>query len=180
VAHRQVEAIYRSRLRFVERFKVDLERWQVAAIGKDGKPVTWTPEVVKALIEDDSTTVAELVVFFQAMLTRARISTATAALLVTEGDAVSAFRIIDEVRSSVRHDYFDLHNRIAALARAEIDASIWKNPFSSKDRKTAHEIVGLLAGNLDRSIGDHLPEPDEVVELVLPAAAFQPVSAVAG
>jgi hypothetical protein len=172
VAHRQVEAIYRSRLRFVERFKADLERWQVEAIGKDGKPVTWTPEVVKALIEDDSTTVAELVVFFQAMLTRARISTATAALLVTEGDAVSAFRIIDGVRSSIRHDYFDLHNRLAALARVEIDAAIWKNPFSSKDRRKAHQIVSLLAGNLDRSIGDHLPEPDESVEFVVPMSAI--------
>jgi hypothetical protein len=179
VAHRQVEAIYRSRLRFVERFKVDLERWQVDAIGKDGRSVTWTPEVVKALIEDDSTTVAELVVFFQAMLTRARISTATAALLVTEGDAVSAFRIIDGVRSSIRHDYFDLHNRIAALARVEIDASIWKNPFSSKDRRTAHEIVSILAGNLDRSIGDHLPEPNEVVEFVVPVSAFEPIPATA-
>jgi hypothetical protein len=173
VAHRQVEAIYRSRLRFVERFKGDLERWQVDAIGKDGRAVTWTPEVVKALIEDDSTTVAELVVFFQAMLTRARISTATAALLVTEGDAASAFRIIDDVRSSVRHDYFDLHNRLAALARVEIDASIWKNPFSSKDRKKAHEIIALLAGNLDRAIGEHLPEPDQVVEFVVPASAFE-------
>ena len=173
VAHRQVEAIYRSRLRFVERFKVDLERWQIDAIGKDGRPVTWTPEVVKALIEDDSTTVAELVVFFQAMLTRARIATATAALLVTEGDSASAFHMIDGVRSSIRHDYFDLHNRLAALARVEIDASIWKNPFSSKDRKKAHEIIALLAGNLDRAIGEHLPEPDEVVEFVVPASAFE-------
>jgi hypothetical protein len=173
VAHRQVEAIYRSRLRFVERFKVDLERWQVQAVRKDGKPVTWTPEVVDALIEDDSTTVAELVVFFQAMLTRARISTASAALLVTEGDAMSAFRIIDGVRSSIRHDYFDLHNRLAALARNEIDASIWKNPFSSKDRRNAHEIVSILSGNLDRAIGEHLPEPDEVAEFAVPASAFQ-------
>ncbi len=173
VAHRQVEAIYRSRLRFVERFKVDLERWQVEAVRKDGKPVTWTPEVVKALIEDDSTTVAELVVFFQAMLTRARISTASAALLVTEGDAMSAFHMIDGVRSSIRHDYFDLHNRLAALARNEIDASIWKNPFSSKDRRKAHDIVTILAGNLDRAIGEHLPEPDEVAEFAVPASAFQ-------
>lgn len=173
VAHRQVEAIYRSRLRFVERFKVDLERWQVDAVRKDGKPVTWTPEVVKALIEDDSTTVAELVVFFQAMLTRARISTASAALLVTEGDAMSAFRMIDGVRSSIRHDYFDLHNRLAALARNEIDASPWKNPFSSKDRRKAHDIVTILSGNLDRAIGEHLPEPDEVAEFAVPASAFQ-------
>lgn len=174
VAHRQVEAIYRSRLRFVERFKVDLERWQVEAVRKDGKPVTWTPEVVKVLIEDDSTTVAELVVFFQAMLTRARISTASAALLVTQGDAMSAFRMIDDVRSSIRHDYFDLHNRLAALARNEIDASIWKNPFSSKDRRKAHDIVSILSGNLDRAIGEHLPEPDEVAEFAVPASAFQP------
>lgn len=173
VAHRQVEAIYRSRLRFVERFKVDLERWQVEAVRKDGKPVTWTPEVVKALIEDDSTTVAELVVFFQAMLTRARISTASAALLVTEGDAMSAFHMIDGVRSSIRHDYFDLHNRLAALARNEIDASIWKNPFSSKDRRKAHDIVTILSGNLDRAIGEHLPEPDEVAEFAVPTSAFQ-------
>jgi hypothetical protein len=90
---------------------------------------------------------------------------------------MSAFRIVDNVRSSIRHDYFDLHNRLAALARVEIDASIWKNPFSSKDRKVAHEIVTILAGNLDRSIGEHLPEPDQVAELVVPVSAFGPAIA---
>jgi len=107
------------------------------------------------------------------MLTRARIATASAALLVTEGDALSAFHMIDGVRSSIRHDYFDLHNRLAALARNEIDASIWKNPFSSKDRRKAHDIVTILSGNLDRAIGEHLPEPDEAAEFAVPASAFQ-------
>lgn len=86
---------------------------------------------------------------------------------------MSAFRIIDGVRSSIRHDYFDLHNRLAALARNEIDASIWKNPFSSEDRKHAHEMVSFLSDSLDRAIGEHLPEPDEVVEFAVPSSAFQ-------
>lgn len=165
IAHHEIDAIYCSRLRFIARFTEDLDRWQEQAVKDDGRRVAWTSQVAKAFSDDNDPTVDELVVFFQSLLTRARTTAATAAILAADGDAAASLRTIDELQSSIRRDYYGIHNRLSALVRNPIDTAKWKQRLSKADESSAHETVKLLAGNVDQIIGGNLPEPDQVVEL---------------
>ena len=120
---------------------------------------------MRALADDGSGTIDELVVYFQAMLTRARITAATAGVLAADGDSVAAIRMIDDLQVSIRRDYFDVHNRLSALSRSPMDVSRWRRLLPGDAAGKAHRTVELLAGDLDKVIGGRLPEPDAIVEL---------------
>lgn len=168
IAHHEADAIYCSRLRFIDRFASNLDRWQEKAVKEDGRRVAWTPEVVKALSDDQDPTVDELVVFFQSMLTRARTTAATAAVLAADNEAGPAIRMIEELQESIRRDYYATHNRLRALAREPMDTARWKQRLSRADEDEAYRTIKLLAGNLDQEIGQHLPDRDAVAELRMP------------
>lgn len=55
--------------------------------------------------------------FFRAVIARARLGAIAASILIADGSYDVALRRLDQTRSTMRTDYLDLHNRLAALSR---------------------------------------------------------------
>jgi hypothetical protein len=168
-AQQSVEAIYLSRRRFVERFKRSLEDRQTQYERERGTTVAWVDGVVDELGDGTKGVREELTVFLASMVTRARVTAASAAALASEGEAVSALKMIDRLETSLREDYHDLYRRLAALARQAPTTSTWKRLFPSHtaEAERAWEFVQSLSFEMQRSIGASLPERTE--QLVLEA-----------
>jgi hypothetical protein len=110
-ARRNVESIYFSRRRFAARFKDQIEERQVkAGMTKAGTPKTWTADIARDLVDEDKGVIDELVLFFRAMIARARLGAIAASILIADGSYDVALRLLDQTRSTMRTDYFDLHN----------------------------------------------------------------------
>lgn len=163
-ARQSTESIYLARRRWVNRFKVRIELAQTETERKRGKTEVWAGRVKRELTEDSGAFADELVVFLHAMVTRARVSAATASVMAHEGAAMSALRLLDHVEESTRADYHDLHNRLRALDRTPPEAGWWQ--FMKRDDfEESHDLVNRLNEAMESSVGDVLPDRDE--ELVL-------------
>jgi hypothetical protein len=102
---------------------------------------------------------------------KARIGTCTAAVIAADGDGQTALRLLDQLEQSTRVDYWDLQNRLAALARFEPESRIWgKVPMlpdsvsaalpSGRRAARAHDVVTRLAEEMRTKIGTALPQQD--------------------
>lgn len=167
VARRQVEAIYSSRRRFVERLKATIEREQTGHEEKSGERTAWAGDVAKHL--SDSSAVDELVVFIRAMVSRARIAAITAGLLVDEGAAIAALHLVNSVQDSLRTDYWDLQNRLKALATSTPDAPLWKRVVDRSAAERAASHATALSHALETAVGTRVPERDQELAIIVPA-----------
>ncbi|MEX1009666.1 MAG: hypothetical protein WD271_17745 [Acidimicrobiia bacterium] len=168
VTRRQAESIYFSRRRFVDRLKRAIEDQQTAHEAKTGERKAWAGDVAKQLT-GESTAVDEMVVFLRAMVTRARLGAVTAGVLATDGAPIAALSLLDELRDTLRTDYWDLQNRLSALARSAPDSPIWRRLLDRSDPETARDHARALSNALATSIGNRLPDSDEVLALEVPA-----------
>lgn len=166
-----VDALYWSRRRYVERYKRQLEERQTAHELKTGETSAWAGRTAKQIVDEDQGVIDELVVFTQAMITRARVTAATAAVLAADGEATSAIRRIDELDTTMRRDYFDLYNRVSALASNAPEMKRWKQLIDRGTTQTAIERVAVLAGAMDQAIGSALPDRNEAGVLPVFAAS---------
>lgn len=162
----KVDSIYFSRRRFVERYKGTLEERQTSFEVKKDRTSAWAGKTAKELSDDDLGIMDELIVFTQAMVTRARVTSASAMVLANDGAASEAVQRIEQLRSAMRRDYFDLHNRVSALARHEPESNRWQQMTDRGSKKSAVERVTMLAEAMDAAIGSSLPDDDE--QLTLP------------
>jgi len=186
VARQDVEGVYYSRRRFVERFKRDLEKEQTERRSKESTSA-WTSRVTGELADRKSGVVDELLIFLRAMVCRARLTTATASALAAEGDGETALRLMDHLDEDLRRDYHDLHNRIAALARTLPDAPLWQRvpvlsssglpKVSSAEREQAHAMVSRIAKLMEQTVGASLPERDAGVSMLVSADSLRPATA---
>jgi hypothetical protein len=167
---REVERIYFSRRRFVERLKAALETGQTAHEAKTGERRAWAGDAVELLGADATD---EIVVFLRAMLCRARLATCTAALLAADGSSQLAVRLLDANDEQMRPDYWDLQNRLRALARSTPESQpLWRQVFDRDDPELALARAKSLDSALRSSVGERLPERDEplVLDVVAPFA----------
>jgi hypothetical protein len=167
----RIDALYWSRRRYVERYKRQLEERQTAHEVKTGKTSAWAGRTAEQIVDEDQGVIDELVVFTQAMITRARVTAATAAVLAADGEAAAAIRRIDELDTTMRRDYFDLYNRVTALASNAPEMNRWKQLIDRGTTQTAIERVAVLAGAMDQAIGSALPDRDEAGVLPVFAAS---------
>lgn len=169
VAHQQVESVYLSRRRFVERFKRLIEERQTEHEEKKGERRGWVKGVADQLAPGKGAS-EELSLFVAAMITRAKTMTASAGVLVGDGEAVMALRAIRDLHESLRRDYYDLYRRLRALARHAPEAPRWRRvvPLFDEDDRAAHALVSRLVAEMERTVGAAVPEMDEPLEL--PAA----------
>lgn len=167
LARRQTENIYFSRRRFVEQFKRALEEEQTAHEAKTGERKAWVGKVSKQLAGEGSA-VDEIVVFLRAMVTRARLGAVTAGMLAADGAPTASLSMLDDLHRQLRSDYWDLQNRISALARSAPDAPIWRRLLDRADAEEAREHAIVLSHALQQSVGERLPERDEALRLDVP------------
>lgn len=165
----RVDAIYLSRRRYVERLKHEIEHEQLEDEAK-GKRGPWAPDVADRLTKEG--VVEELVVFLQAMAVNARLNAMTAFVLADDGEPGAALRLLDSLEVTIRHDYHDLHNRLAALAKHTPELSMIGKITDRRDTNRARGLVSALTSSMEQTIGSQLPDRDSVLTLTLvPAAA---------
>lgn len=172
LARHRVEGIYFSRRHFVDRVKRAIEAQQEDHEGKTGQRKAWVGDVVKQF-SGDRATVDELVVFLRAMVSRARLGAATAALLAVEGVPVPAIRLLDQLHEGIRSDYWDLQRRLQALARTEPDSPLWRSLLDRADREVALANARTLSLAMQTAVGERLPERDEVLALEVDANCIE-------
>jgi hypothetical protein len=183
LARRNVDAVYLARRRFVDRFKRALEAAQDEHEARTGQRTAWVGKVTDELADRRTGVVDELVLFLQAMIARARLAAITAGVLAAEGGSEHAVRLLATIENEMRTDYFDLHNRIAALARGERAENAW-----GRLRGVAGKRLPMLAGGTDdegievvrsieramrETVGAAMPERDRMVDLVVPVDAVR-------
>lgn len=165
----RVDAIYRSRRRYVQRLKLNIEKQQLEDEAK-GKRGPWAPDVADRLTKDG--VVEELVVFLEAMSVNARLNALTASVLADDGEPAASLRLLDSLEATIRRDYHDLHNRLAALATHAPALGVVARFTERRETDRARELVGTLTSSMERTIGSQLPDRDAIVSLALvPEAA---------
>lgn len=170
-ARQNVESIYFSRRRFVERFESFLEQTQDDAEGQQRLETAWVGDIAKRMASDEL--VAELVVFLRAMVTRARLAALTAGVLANAGDVSVALTMLDEIEGDIRDDYWPLQRRLAALARTKPDDALLSRYMKSKERDRALANAKEVSGALEQAIGARLPERDKEIAVVVPSTALE-------
>ncbi len=183
VAQLDVDRVYASRRRFVERWKRALAEAQDDAQYKSGRPKTWAGDIADELADRRTGVMDEIVLFLQAMIVRARLTACTAAVVSADGDGRAALTMLDRLEPELRHDYHDLANRVKALAKFEPQAPKWKELLQSvpgakiplmrmKSDNEAHALMQELYGEMHRTIGAALPERDVAVDVFITRAAL--------
>jgi hypothetical protein len=167
VARRQVDGIYFSRRRFVERFKRAVEEQQVVHEAKAGERRAWVGDIVSQLAAGAA--VDEMIVFVRAMVGRARLGVVTARVLAADCAPLAALTLLEGIEEGVRHDYGDLSRRLSALARSTPEAPIWRRLLKPADAERAADNARMLSLALTSAVGDRLPARDEPLVLDVPA-----------
>lgn len=111
------------------------------------------------------------------MIARARLGAGTAAVLASEGGSRPAVQLLDGLEEELRTDYWDLYNRVAALARTEPASPTWRRLtstvggvvplLSSGSQAEAVSLIRSLAGEMERTVGEALPERDADVAITI-------------
>lgn len=175
-ARQEIERIYRSRHRFVTRFKESLESAQLQHEASGGNRTPWVGDIDKELTDSSSGLVDELVVYLKVMVCRARLGACTSAVLSVEGDGRAALELLAKLEWSTREHYWDLQRRLTALARNEPGSSMWRrvpvlgSAVLGADRPDqARDLVTRLAGEMETQIGPSIPKRDAETTVVVPA-----------
>lgn len=129
------------------------------------------------LVDPESGTLDELMLYLEALVVRARLIAVTAAIVAADGDGAAALRMVTDAEVDIRSRYHDLHNRVAALAKIGPEASTigrWVKKFGERvplplpgTSSDAWSIMQQLDRIMNERVGVVLPrEPiDAAVEL---------------
>lgn len=171
VARVQVESIYRSRRRFVDRLLDQVEAAQNRHTERTGDSKGWVDDVEELLGDESGVAAAELVVYLQAMVVRARLASVTAAVLGADGAGVSAVRLLDGLRDEVRQDYWRLQRPITALSRQVPDANRFESALriGASERDRAMALATTLDEQMQETVGTTLPDGDERTVIEIPS-----------
>jgi hypothetical protein len=170
IARQDVDAIFWSRRRFVDRFAAELSDLQNRHEARTGKPDAWAGQRAVEIVEQAG---EELVVFLASLITRGRVTALTSAVLAYDGDVSTSLRMLDGLTDSTRTGYFDLYNRVRALDRADPTEPKWKKLLGplTDHGEAAAETVHHLSDLMTESIGDHLPEREQIITLPVASLA---------
>ena len=181
VARRDVEKVYLARRRFVARFLHGLEAAQEKKASSSSERLKngWTGAMAQELKGRRSGIVEEIALFVQSMVVRARIGAFTAALLAYDGDGPAALRLIDDLDTSLRDDYYKLYRKLRALGNHGPGKSWWKAlpgvgslPLIGGDEKdeAGQQRVRGLVDQMETMLGAAIDRQNHDVTVVVPAA----------
>jgi hypothetical protein len=165
VARREVEAAYHARRRGMRRFIAAVQKAHDEHERTHGSVDTWPKGVAEAFgsreqFRDD------VLLFVRSAMLRAHLAVATAAVVAHEGDALTAFRLLERTDIELREDVFDVRRRLVALGTYEPTG--WR----TKEARAAHQLARELTSRIDNEIGDVLSvEVPAMLEVTVDPAA---------
>ncbi len=110
IVRRSVDAIYYSRRRFIERF---VERLDTIHADSDE---AWAREITSLMGKDPAYFEAEVMIYLQALVIRARLATSAAMLLALDGAIEFGYELLSSTANELRDDYTMLARKLRPLA----------------------------------------------------------------
>jgi hypothetical protein len=162
VARQAVERVFRSRRRFAQMLvrRIDKEA--------EGRPDPWTDEVRKIVKEDHNW--IEVSIYLQAMVVRARLTSATAFVLATDGEARAAATLTRSAVDELSASYNPLVNSLVPLAERRPDEKLMDRvPGRRSSDDDRFHFVGSLVSEMRSGIGKALEAVNGDTTIVLPA-----------
>jgi hypothetical protein len=165
-----VESLYAARRRWVRRFKAELEEQQTKQEHQSGKRQPWVDAVVDAVKDDKFDD--ELLLFLRSLIGRTKLNALAAICLVEGGRPRSALELIATTERELRAEFYDLHNRLAPLARIEPEVNVvMRLPVLRTNLARAQKTVKALVDHLDSHVLPIIPDPDHERDLVVAIGA---------
>ena len=159
-----VEGLYCARKQWVDRFKKKLEAEQIAQEQHDGPGQPWVKSVAE--LARTGKLEQELTLFIRALLSRTKLGVLTAVVLAEEGRGLTAMKLIQQVEIELRSQFFDLHNRLASLARIAPEQSLReKIPGLGNSTQRAHTTIKALVAHLNEHVLPAIPDPHTQTEV---------------
>lgn len=170
-SHRvRVEGVYGSRRRFIGRFKSELERQQIEFEQKKGVRQPWVESVQE--MAKDGRLEDEIVLFIRALIAQSRLDAFAALCLAEEGLPDLALKVLHDSATELRSEFFDLHNRLAPLARIEPPRSVKDRvPLMSRSLARVHSTAQALVAQLDQQVLPGIPDPSDDKPLTVALSA---------
>lgn len=170
VARQSVERVFRSRRRFAQQLvaKLDADTF--------GRSDPWTDQVRK-LVKGDHNWI-EVSLYLQAMVVRARLTSATAFVLATDGEARAAAAMTSSAVAELSSSYEPLLKALEPLAgRRPEGRLIDRVPGRRASDEDGFRFVGSLVGEMRSGIGMALESAKEPSMVVLPPHLVKAIAA---
>jgi hypothetical protein len=170
VARQSVERVFRSRRRFAQQLvaKLDADTF--------GRSDPWTDQVRK-LVKGDHNWI-EVSLYLQAMVVRARLTSATAFVLATDGEARAAAAMTSSAVAELSSSYEPLLKALEPLAgRRPEGRLIDRVPGRRASDEDGFRFVGSLVGEMRSGIGLALEAAKEPTMVVLPPHLVKAIAA---
>jgi hypothetical protein len=162
----QVEVVYGARRRYVRRFKARLEQQQIEFEQKKGERQPWVDHVEE--MAKTGKLEEEIVLFVRALISQSRLDALAAMCIAEEGMPELSGQLLRDSALELRSEFFDLHNRLAPLARFAPPRSMRDRlPGVSKHLEQAHDTAKALVEQLDARVLPSIPDPDADDALVI-------------
>ena len=155
LARQRVDAIYFSRQRFVERFRlriVQLQDQEVARKGDDAR--VWARGTTREFSQREALR-EEALLYARAMVNRAQLAFCTAGVIALQEGTGEALTVLRHAESELTTSFADLDSLLRELAE-EGPRWAWV-PFN--DRKAVHDTARRLAALFVDEVAPLLPRP---------------------
>ena len=170
VARQAVERVFRSRRRFAQQLVRNLDE------DTYGRTDPWTDKVRK-LVKGDHNWI-EVSIYLHAMVVRARLTSATAFVLATDGEARASTALTRSAVSELSASYDPLLKSLKPLAeRRPEDGLLDRVPGRRSTDEELFRFVGNLFGEMQTGIGHALEAVNEDTTVVLPAHQVKAIEA---
>ena len=166
-----MEALYAARQQWVSRFKLRLESEQIKLELKQGRGQPWVSTVSRTAASGELE--KELVLFIRSLIGRTKLGVLAASVLAEEGRGATAMKLMRNMESELRSQFFDLHNRLSPLALIAPDVPLKERvPGFTNKTENAYETVKALVLHMNASVLPGIPDPDDEREILttLPVA----------
>ncbi len=153
IARQRVDAIYFSRQRFVDRFRlriVQLQEQEEARKGEDAR--AWARGTTREFSQREALR-EEALLYARAMVNRAQLAFCTAGVVALQSGTTEALAVLRHAESELTTSFADLDGLLRELAE-ERPKWAWV-PFN--DRKTVHDTARRLAALFADEVAPLLP-----------------------
>ena len=120
LVRRDVEALYASRRRFLERFALSLEQRRAAHAAATGVQAPWQDETVRDLANRQAGITGALSLFLVAMITQGVCRCRRRVPAGGGRRSDPSRRLVDDLHTDLTRDYLRLHDKVSSLARPDI------------------------------------------------------------
>jgi len=141
-ARRDVDAVYFSRRRYLDRVIERVDAAQGKDDGREGDSPKLTKEILEAFGSGPEVFESEVLLYLRAMIVRARLVNTTAILLAMDGHPEQAFELVERVVEGLRDDFFGLFRRMRGLTKHDLGRIPWRGRRELRDVVTGlHDLM---------------------------------------